>query len=61
MRAPTGIDVRTLACIAAMSSNVAVSPVPMVRDFGLWCAGDLAPATAAVLVLLPPAARAWLR
>jgi uncharacterized protein (DUF2236 family) len=26
----------------------------MVRDFGLWCAADMAVATAAVLVLLPP-------
>jgi uncharacterized protein len=36
---------------------LAVSPVPMVRDFGLWSAADLALATLAVLVLLPPVAR----
>ena len=40
---------------------LAVSPVPMVRDFGIWSAADLLLATAAVLILLPPAARAWLR
>ena len=33
---------------------LAVSPVPMVRQFGLWSGADLALATAAVLVLLPP-------
>lgn len=53
--------VASAAALAAGFAALAVSPVPMVRDFGLWCAGDLAPATAAVLVLLPPAARAWLR
>jgi uncharacterized protein len=36
---------------------LAVSPVPMVRDFGLWSAADLALATGAVLVLLPPVTR----
>ena len=49
------------AALVAGFATLAVSPVPMVRDFGLWCAGDLALATAAVLVVLPPAARAWLR
>jgi hydrophobe/amphiphile efflux-3 (HAE3) family protein len=39
---------------------LAISPVPMVRDFGLVCGLDLALATAAVLALLPPMARAWL-
>jgi hydrophobe/amphiphile efflux-3 (HAE3) family protein len=40
---------------------LAISPVPMVRDFGLWCGLDIMLATAAVLVLLPPLARArWL-
>jgi predicted RND superfamily exporter protein len=34
-----------------------LSPVPMVRDFGIWSAADLALATAAVLILLPPVAR----
>lgn len=37
------------------------SPVPMVRGFGLVCGLDLALATGAVLVLLPPMARSWLR
>jgi hydrophobe/amphiphile efflux-3 (HAE3) family protein len=36
---------------------LAVSPVPMVRDFGLWSGADLLLATVAVLVLLPPLAR----
>ena len=36
---------------------LAVSPVPMVRDFGLWSGADLVLATLAVLVLLPPVAR----
>jgi predicted RND superfamily exporter protein len=53
--------VASAAALVAGFAALAVSPVPMVRDFGLWCAGDLALATAAVLVLLPPAARAWLR
>lgn len=33
-----------------------VSPVPIVREFGLWSGTDLALATLAVLVLLPPLA-----
>jgi predicted RND superfamily exporter protein len=36
---------------------LAISPVPMVRDFGLWSGADLLLATLAVLVLLPPVAR----
>ncbi|GAC1653807.1 MAG: hypothetical protein NVS9B1_03800 [Candidatus Dormibacteraceae bacterium] len=36
---------------------LALAPVPMVRDFGLWSGADLALATLAVLVLLPPVAR----
>ncbi|MGH7904130.1 MAG: MMPL family transporter, partial [Candidatus Dormibacteraceae bacterium] len=36
---------------------LAVSPVPMVRDFGIWSGADLALATVAVLTLLPPTAR----
>ena len=36
---------------------LAISPVPMVRDFGLWSGADLLLATVAVLVLLPPVAR----
>lgn len=38
-----------------------VSPVPMVRDFGLACGLDMALASAGVLTLLPPMARAWLK
>ena len=40
---------------------LALSPVPMVRGFGIVCGLDMALATASVLVLLPPMARAWLR
>jgi hydrophobe/amphiphile efflux-3 (HAE3) family protein len=40
---------------------LALSPVPTVRDFGIWSAFDLLLATAAVLVLLPPLARRWYR
>jgi hydrophobe/amphiphile efflux-3 (HAE3) family protein len=36
---------------------LALSPVPVVRDFGLWSGADILLATAAVLVLLPPLAR----
>jgi RND superfamily putative drug exporter len=32
---------------------LAISPVPMVRGFGIWCAADLALATVAVLFVLP--------
>jgi hydrophobe/amphiphile efflux-3 (HAE3) family protein len=53
--------VASAAALAAGFAALALSPVPMVRDFGLWCAGDLALATAAVLIMVPPAARAWLR
>jgi predicted RND superfamily exporter protein len=47
--------------VLAIPSPVLFRPVPMVQDFGFWCAADLALATAAVLVLLPPLARRWLR
>jgi len=40
---------------------LAISPVPTVRDFGIWSAFDLLLATAAVLALLPPLARRWYR
>lgn len=40
---------------------LAISPVPMVREFGLWSGTDLAFATLAVLVLLPPLAQRFLR
>ena len=36
------------------------SPVPMVRDFGIWSAADLALATVSVLIVLPPLARRFL-
>lgn len=39
---------------------LAISPVPMVREFGLWSGTDLAFATLSVLVLLPPLARRFL-
>jgi predicted RND superfamily exporter protein len=54
------IAASALALIAAFAV-VALSPVPAVRDFGLWSAFDLLLATAAVLVLLPPLVRSWLR
>lgn len=47
--------------LAAGFAVLALSPVPAVRDFGLWSAFDLLLATAAVLTLLPPLSRAWLR
>ena len=53
--------VAAAAALVAGFAALAISPVPMVRDFGLWCAADLALAAIAVLVLLPPAARGWLR
>jgi hydrophobe/amphiphile efflux-3 (HAE3) family protein len=54
------IAASALALIAGFAV-LAVSPVPAVRDFGLWSAFDLLLATAAVLLLLPPLSRAWLR
>ena len=54
------IAASALALIAGFAV-LAISPVPAVRDFGLWSAFDLLLATAAVLVLLPPLSRAWLR
>jgi hydrophobe/amphiphile efflux-3 (HAE3) family protein len=53
--------VASAAALVAGFAALAVSSAPVVRDFGLWCAGDLALATLAVLTVLPPAARAWLR
>lgn len=41
-----------LALIAGFAT-LALSPVPMVRGFGLWCAADLALAALAVLLVLP--------
>lgn len=46
--------------LAAGFLVLVVSPVPMVRDFGLACGLDMALATVAVLALLPPLARRFL-
>jgi hydrophobe/amphiphile efflux-3 (HAE3) family protein len=50
------IAASALALIAGFAV-LAFSPVPAVRDFGLWSAFDLLLATAAVLALLPPLSR----
>lgn len=50
----------SLALVAGFGV-LSFSPVPAVREFGIWSALDLLLATAAVLILLPPLARAWLR
>jgi hypothetical protein len=42
-----------LALIAGFAA-LTLSPVPMLRGFGIWCAADLALATVAVLFVLPP-------
>ena len=52
------IAASALALIAGFAV-LAISPVPAVRDFGLWSAFDLLLASAAVLVLLPPLSRAF--
>lgn len=59
-RVGPAIVAAALALIAAFAA-LAISPVPMIRSFGLWSAGDLALAALSVLLLLPPAARSWLR
>ena len=62
--ASTGVGPAIAASALALTAGFAVlvlSPVPAVRDFGIWSAFDLLLATAAVLVLLPPLSRAWLR
>jgi predicted RND superfamily exporter protein len=41
-----------LTLIAGFAA-LTLSPVPMLRGFGIWCAADLALATVAVLLLLP--------
>ena len=48
-----------LALVGAFAV-LALSPVATVRDFGLWSAFDIAIATLAVLILLPPMVRTWL-
>jgi predicted RND superfamily exporter protein len=52
--------VASAAALALGFIALAASPVPMVRDFGIWSGADIALATLAVLVLLPPLARRWL-
>jgi predicted RND superfamily exporter protein len=52
--------VASAAALALGFVALAISPVPMVREFGLWSGADIALATAAVLVLLPPLARRFL-
>lgn len=42
-----------LTLIAGFAA-LTLSPVPMLRGFGIWCAADLALATVAVLFVLPP-------
>ena len=42
-----------LTLIAGFAA-LTLSPVPMLRGFGIWCAADLALATVAVLLVLPP-------
>jgi uncharacterized protein len=59
-RVGPAIAASALALIAGFAV-LAISPVPTVRDFGIWSAFDLLLATAAVLVLLPPLARRWYR
>ena len=48
--------VASAAALVAGFVLLAVSPVPMVREFGIWSGADLAFATLGVLVLLPPLA-----
>ena len=63
-RASTAVGPAIAASALALVAGFAVlaaSSVPSVRDFGLWSAFDLLLATAAVLALLPPLARAWLK
>ena len=59
-RVGPAIAASALALVAGFAV-LAVSGVPSIRDFGIWSAFDLLLATAAVLALLPPLARAWLR
>ncbi len=61
-RASTGVGPAIAASALALATGfavLAISPVPSVRDFGIWSAFDLILATAAVLILLPPLARRW--
>jgi hydrophobe/amphiphile efflux-3 (HAE3) family protein len=61
-RASSGVGPAIAASALALTAGfavLAISPVPSVRDFGIWSAFDLILATAAVLILLPPLARRW--
>ncbi len=61
-QASTGVGPAIAASALALIAGfavLAISPVPSVRDFGIWSAFDLILATAAVLTLLPPLARRW--
>src|SRR5919204_4784360 len=60
LRVGPAIAASALALVAGFAI-LAISAVPTVRDFGIWSAFDLLLATVAVLVLLPPLARAWLK
>jgi uncharacterized protein len=51
-RVGPAIVAAALALIAGFAA-LALSPVPMVSGFGLWCAADLALAAVAVLLVLP--------
>jgi predicted RND superfamily exporter protein len=51
-RVGPAIVAAALALIAGFAA-LALSPVPMVSSFGLWCAADLALAAIAVLLVLP--------
>jgi len=60
LRVGPAIAASALVLIAGFAV-LALTPVPTVRDFGIWSAFDLLLATTAVLVLLPPLSRAWLK
>jgi len=63
-RASSGVGPAIAASALALIAGfavLAISPVPSVRDFGIWSAFDLLLATASVLVLLPPLSRSWLK
>jgi predicted RND superfamily exporter protein len=60
LRVGPAIAASALALVAGFAV-LAISPVPTVRDFGIWSAFDLLLATTAVLTLLPPLSRAWLK
>lgn len=51
-RVGSAIAAAALTLVAGFAA-LALSPVPMVSSFGLWCAADLALAAVAVLLVLP--------